>query len=209
MPKRSRQAVSSQSLLSADEAFQVVLKHFGDRQIAVQHLREFVLLGFKDGQRFEVDIDRYGLYFDVYQTPDGWHASVRMKPGGIGLTDFDAYRWAFSAERVNALCEPIAEDRAPPGARRGRKVQYDWPVFQAEFFGRLFFNDVGPHDEINIERTADDLMTWGLLHLGADNTPQRTAMQEKIKEWIEIWRRKPKTKAEELKNRKPKTKAKS
>jgi hypothetical protein len=68
------------------------------------------------------------------------------------------------------------EGGARRGARRGRKVKYDWPVYQAELFGRLFYDDIGPHDEINIAQMAADLMTWGQRHLSDEKTPEDSAM---------------------------------
>jgi hypothetical protein len=197
MPERNHQSVPSQPLRSVNEAFQVLLKHFRDHRIAVQRLKEIPLWGYKDRRCFETDLDRYSLCIDVYQTPDGWQASLKMQPGRIGIADFDSYWWAYSKKKVDALCESSVED-IEHSRRRGRKVKYEWPVYQAEFFGRLFFNDVGPHDEVNVEQMADDLMTWGQRHLGDDKTPARTATQEKISEWTEIWKRKPKTEPEEL-----------
>jgi hypothetical protein len=85
------------------------------------------------------------------------------------------------------------EGGAPRGVRRGPKVKYDWPVFQAEFFCRLFYDDIGPHGEINIAQRASDLMTWGQRHFSDEKTPEDSAMREKVTEWMEIWRRKPKT----------------
>jgi hypothetical protein len=195
MAKRSRQAASSQSLLTVDQAFQLVLNQFGTRQIAVQRLKELVLWGCKESRWFETDMDRYGMYVHVYQTPDGWLAEAQMQPGRIGIADFAAYRWAFAANEVKALCKLGGKAETPPGARRGRKVKYDWSIFEAEFYCRLYRDDVGQHDEINVEARAKDLMTWGehSKDIGEENTPEPTAMREKVSEWVATWRRKPTT----------------
>ena len=195
MAKRSRQAVSSQSLLTVDAAFQLALKHFGNRRKAVPRLKEVVLWGSKDDRWSEIDMDRYGLYIGVYQTPDGWHAEVKMQPGRIGIADFDAYKWAFAVTDLNALCKSVDKDKTLPGATRGPKVKFDWPVFQAEFYCRLDRDAVGPHDKINVEERAAKLITWGgnSKDIGEKNTPKPTAIEEKVAEWMVIWRRKPKS----------------
>jgi hypothetical protein len=176
--------------LTVDQAFHSVLEHVDHRKIAVQRLKELVLWGSKDDKWFETDMDRYGLYIDIRQTPDGWHAEVQMQPGRIGIADFPAYTWAFAANEVDELCKSVAEDETLPRARRGPKVKYDWPVFQAEFYCRLYRDDIGPRDDINVEHRAKELITWGKesRDIGEKSTPGQTVMRDEIDEWMAIWR---------------------
>jgi hypothetical protein len=164
----------------------------------VQRLKELVLWGCINDKWYEIDMDEYGLYIHVYRdkADKEWHAKVQVQPGRVGaFEDFAAYTWAFAANEVAELCKSVAEDETLPPARRGRKVKYDWPVFQAEFYCRLEFDDVGPHDEISVEHMAKELITWGKesRDIGEKNTPGLTAMRDEIDKWMAIWRRKPKT----------------
>ena len=133
MAKRNRQAVPSQPILTVDEAFQLLLKHFGTQPKAIARLKELVLWGSKDDRWFPTDMDKYSLYIDVSQTPNGLHAEAQMQPGRIGMEDFDAYRWGFAAKEVKALCS----DRNIRGAKRG-PTSFGWaPVKHQSTFSIL------------------------------------------------------------------------
>jgi hypothetical protein len=118
----------SRPIQTVDAAFRSLLKHFGDRRKAVSSLKDLVLWGHKDGRWFETDIDRAALYYDTYETDDGWRAKVKMQPGRIGTADFDAYYWAFAAEDVDrAKAASDKQSEETPGKKKRVLPRLNWP----------------------------------------------------------------------------------
>jgi hypothetical protein len=209
MSETNRQSASPQSPsdippeLDIDPAFQRLLKIIQDPRSARDRLRGSVPLILRDragaSEPFRLTPENFSDFYDIILNKEGddWHASLRLRAGVFGGYSLEDYKATIPAAEFEALCKEAKSTR-PAGATRGAKAKYDWPVFQAEFFGRLFYDDIGPHDEINIAQRASDLMTWGQRHLGDEKTPEDTVMRENVTKWWDIWKRKPKTEAQEL-----------
>jgi hypothetical protein len=93
----------------------------------------------------------------------------------------------FDEQEIKTLTQVTRE--LEPATKRGRKVQYDWSVFEIKFYVSLDDDAVAVNDDINVERRADDLMTWGERRLGELKTPKSAAMRAKVTEWAANWRR--------------------
>jgi hypothetical protein len=185
MAKRNRQAVPPQPILTVDETFQLLLKHFGTQSKAIARLKELTLWGFKDGRWFHTDIDQYSLYIHVSQIPNGLYAEVKMQPGRIGMADFDKYRWGFAAKEAKAQCS----DTNVRGAKRGPKVKITWDLYRAKFYLFLDEGAVASDGPINIEGYAKKLQDWANEHslIEEKDVPSVSALRAKIVEWISLW----------------------
>jgi hypothetical protein len=188
--------------LTVDQAFQRLLKHFDEPpdEVCERHEQairtgKVTLWGrIKAGGswfRTKPSIFKQHLVIEADEGPDGWHASVRMQAGKIGVKDFEQYEWAFASSEIDALCMPDETDRSPAGAKRGPKEKYDWELFKARFYLNLDDDDVPAHGNINFEQRAKDLREWGNEHpeIGEENTPSQSAMRAKVTEWAPLWPR--------------------
>jgi hypothetical protein len=186
--------------LTVDQAFQRLLEHFGKPNLACDHLDqavragEVILWGREAGAswfRTRPVYFKQQLLIEADERPDGWHASIEVQAGKIGIKDFELYEWAFASSEIDALCMADRTDKSPAGAKRGPKEKYDWELFKAQFYLFLYDDDVPPGADINIEQRANDLIEWGSEHpeIGEEKTPSTTRMREKVAEWTPLWKR--------------------
>jgi hypothetical protein len=104
----------------------------------------------------------------------------------------DEERHARIAAEAQATAERERAEAATRSVRMkpGRKEQYDWALFQAQFYLILYDEDLPANAEININEKAGKLMLWGQNHpdIGPEKTPGDTAMRAGVKEWAPRWR---------------------
>jgi hypothetical protein len=186
--------------LLESEVYQDLVSLFDDRNRAFEEISEAVLTTasipsirhprFPEGDRRPQDL----WEFNAPEFLKGrWFFRPRL--GELQLSDAGGERWRIllSADAVyqrwpSLRPTPQESNAEPIGAKRGRKVVYDWEVFKTQFFLCLYDDDVSADADINIESWAARLIEWGSTRLGEKRTPQQSAMRAKISEWVPIWK---------------------
>jgi hypothetical protein len=104
-----------------------------------------------------------------------------IKHWTVERKSFEANRPGAVRNRGSSVDRPI---RAKPGPK-----PYDWDLYRAKFYLMLYDDDVPAHTDINASHYADRLMAWGHNNFGDKETPEQTAMREKVAGWKPLWER--------------------
>jgi hypothetical protein len=185
--------------ISILEAFQRLRRHCGGvRTLAREQLDAALRLGgdVPGGVRLWagdtiVDPNWYAQHLQVAAKISDGQWSVEFEQGGARLVDPRSCLWSVSAADIDALIKLEQESKGqglPAHAKRGPKP-HDWELFKAKFYLLLYDDDVPAHGDINIQRYADRLMTWGRNNFGEETTPEQASMRAKVAEWKPLWQR--------------------
>jgi hypothetical protein len=177
---------------SLDEAFQRLLKHFGNQHVACERLNqaivagEVTLWGCEADGWFRDDTRAFLRYVTVmtFDTPDGWHAA--MVGNGNTLTpDLSKYVWALPAAEVEALCTPATERNSPEVEPKGDTEQYRWDEIATELGRQIYIGKIDPQ-KIGDRAAAALMMTF--CSEKWNKHPAESQMRAKVSGWLKSYK---------------------
>jgi hypothetical protein len=178
---------------SPDEAFQRLLKHFSNPQIARNRLDqairagEITLLWRKADRPWTADEPRFLTLFitvSTFDAADGIHANLHA----VGYTpgpDLNEYEWALSAGEVEALCTPATERNSPEVEPRGDLEKYRWDEISTELGRQIYIGEIDPQ-KISDRAAAALMMTF--CSEKWNKYPAESQMRAKVSGWLNSYR---------------------
>jgi hypothetical protein len=101
------------------------------------------------------------LCINAYQSPNGWHAELKMLEA---INNFFETEWAMSAKDIELMCKPLPApaqvDYSAPVRRRGPVLKHDWHAIDGEIARRCHDNSGRIHVPKSESRLAGDILQW-------------------------------------------------